>query len=374
MDLTEFLRNYPQVKVATHADDERLKAFFNRTPMKGKGLQLLYVREPTFFGLLSAHSKDALVLYVENENHEIEGAGTFVFRPAMVHGKREMVAYLGDLRVDNIRRWGRFWREFYLSLMRAAPSIREFQESRYFLTALMKQNQRAQKALGESAVGYHRYQSYKMVNVLRAWRPVSHHFQVKRWDQFEEPVLWDFHRQANLSKPFGWVFDETHHEGKWRLERWKNFSMTDGYALCDERGIALSGAFWSPRDFKKIILKELPPLQKTLLGWLSPILRLPAEGEELKCLYLTMLDKRPGLSDSAYQRGVQQLIKIGLRLARERGFHFVSLPEFESLPLSHALSPYLTVKTDLELYLVDPSKNPTLDFSKDCPGFEMGLV
>jgi hypothetical protein len=258
--------------------------------------------------------------------------------------------------------------------MKAAPQINEFYHARYFITALMKQNLRAQKALGQSGLGYHHFHSYRMVNVLRAWRPVSDHFQVQGWGQLEEKMLWDFHREANRSKPLGWVFDETHNEGKWRLERWMNFSSNDGFALFDETGLALSGAFWSPRDVKKIILKELPPFEKTLLRLLSPLLRLPSEGEELKCLYLTMLDKRPGLSDSAYQRGVQQLIKIGLKLAKERDFHFVSLPEFESLPLSRALSPYLKVKTDLELYLVDPSKNPVSDFSKECPGFEMGLV
>gem|GEM_PF-3304513 len=373
MDLRTFLANYPEVHLASAADDEALREFFHRVPMQGKGMQLQYLRWPTFAAFLDCHSSTHFVFFVRGKDQQIEGAGTLIIRPGMVHGKSESVGYLGDLRIDNVRRWGRYWRNFYLDLMQKAAQITDFKGTRYFLTAMLKQNMRAQKALGESAMGYHPFHSYKMVNVLRAWRPSRNHFKVTSWKELPAEVLWSFHREANRHKPLGWVFGH-HHEGEWRLAHWPDFSLKDGVALSDEHGIVASGAFWYPGSVKKIMVQRMPAGQKRVLNLLRPLVKLPREGEELRCLYLTMLDKRVGLSENDWQRTVRQMLKIGLGFARDRGFHCVSLAEFEGAPLKHALGPYFALKTDLELYFVDPTRNPVGDFSTETPGFEMGLV
>ena len=374
MDLATFLVAYPEVKLASSADDHEVREFFHRVPMKGKGMQLQYLRTPTFAAFLDCHSATHFVFYVRGPDGAIEGAGTLVIRPGMVSGKVESVGYLGDLRVDNIRRWGRYWRDFYFDLMQRASLIREFGGARYFLTAMLKQNTRAQKALGQSTVGYHPYMPYQMVNVLRAWRPVKDHFQASSWKDVDRTELWDFHRLANQHKPLGWVFDQRHNEGEWRLHHWPGFSLSEGFALRDEQGIAVSGAFWYPGAVKKIMVQRMPDSQKRTLRFIRPFIQLPQEGEELRCLYLTLLDKRAGLSDKDWNRGVRQMLKIGLKLARERGHHCVSLAQFGPAPFKTALGPYFALKTDLELYFVDPARNPVSDFSQENPGFEMGLV
>lgn len=360
--------------MASSVDDELVREFFHRVPMKGKGMQLQYVRAPTFAAFLDCHSATHFVFYVRGSNGAIEGAGTLVIRPGIISGKIENVGYLGDLRIDNIRRWGRYWRDFYLALMRSASQISEFGGARYFLTAMLKQNTRAQKALGQSSVGYHPYMPYKMVNVVKAWMPVKDHFRVSSWIDVPRTELWDFHRQANLEKPLGWVFASDFNEGEWRLKHWPDFSLSDGVALRDEQGIVVSGAFWYPGAVKKIMVQRMPESQKKALALIRPFIKLPREGEELRCLYLTMLDKRAGLSDKDWNLGVRQLLKIGLRMARDRGFHCVSLAEYGPAPFKSALRPYFALKTDLELYLVDPARNPARDFSQVPPGFEMGLV
>lgn len=374
MDLKTFLASYPEVHLATAADDVDLREFFHRVPMKGKGMQLQYLRAPTFAAFLDCHSATHFVFFVRGKNGEIEGSGTIIIRPGMVHGKPANVGYLGDLRIDHVRRWGRYWRDFYLDLMQKAEFITDFAGARYFLTAMLKQNTRAQKALGESAMGYHPFHSYKMVNVLRAWLPVRDHFKMTSWNEVPTEVLWSFHREANRQKPLGWMFEQQHHEGEWRLKHWPTFSLSDGVALSDEHGIAVSGAFWYPGSVKKIMVQRMPTAQKRALALIRPFLKLPQEGEELRCLYLTMLDKRVGLSEKEWLLGVRQMLKIGLRLARERGFHCVSLAEYEEAPFKMALRPYFALKTDLELYFVDPARNPVGDFSTESPGFEMGLV
>ena len=68
------------------------------------------------------------------------------------------------------------------------------------------------------------------------------------------------------------------------------------------------------------------------------------------------------------------MLKIGLAICRDRGYHCVSLAEYGPAPFKTALRPYFALKTDLELYFVDPARNPVGDFSQVAPGFEMGLV
>ncbi|MFP5491731.1 MAG: hypothetical protein ACLGG0_09525, partial [Bacteriovoracia bacterium] len=182
-----------------------MRTFFHQAPMTGKGMQLLYWREPTFKAFLDCHSDRSFVFFVESPEGDIEGAGTIVIRPAMVNGKREMVGYLGDLRVDNIRRWGRYWRNFYFDLMKAAPHIEEFGGARFYYTAILHQNTKARKALGESKIGYHPYHQYQMVNVLKQWAPVFDKFATKTWNDLPLSELEKFYRLSNLEKPLGWV-------------------------------------------------------------------------------------------------------------------------------------------------------------------------
>jgi hypothetical protein len=373
LDLAQFFLKYPEVSLANSVEvDEKVRTFFHQAPMTGKGMQLLYWREPSFKAFLDCHSDRSFVFYVESTQGQIEGAGTIVIRPAMVNGKREMVGYLGDLRVDNIRRWGRYWRDFYLDLMKAAPHIEEFGGARFFYTAILHQNTKARKALGESKIGYHSFHQYQMVNVLRQWAPVKSKFAIKTWDDLPLAQIEDFYRTANLGKPLGWVVDETYSEVQWRLKNWHGFKKSDAFVLSDKSGIVISAAFWSPSPLKKIIVKQLPREQKILLNLLGAVQRMPREGEELRCLYLTSLDRRPGLSEKDWQHGMRQLVKIGLELARERGFHCLSLAEFGEEQFS--LWPFIALKTKLELYFVDPINNPSSEFSRAIPGFEMGLV
>ncbi|MFP5458853.1 MAG: hypothetical protein ACLGG7_08985 [Bacteriovoracia bacterium] len=373
MDLAELLRKYPDVRLLdSHEADGRVRDFFHRAPMSGKGLQLQYQRAPSFRAFLECHAEKSFVFYVESATGEIEGAGTLVIRPGMVQGQREMVGYLGDLRIDNIRRWGRYWRDFYFELMKVAPTISEFCGARFYYTAVLHQNTKARKALGESKIGYHPFHSYQMVNVFKQWAPVLDRFHVKTWDTVSLSALEDFYRETNRAKPLGWVVDDDYSEIKWRLKHWPGFSARDGFVLEDHKGIALAAALWSPSPRKKIVVQRLPSAQKRLVSFFGALVPMPREGEELRCLYLTTLDRRPGLSDADWQKGFLQLVKIGLREAHRRGFHCLSVAEFPTQELS--FWPFVALKTNLELYFVDPSTNPCKEFSREVPGFEMGLV
>ncbi len=373
MDLAQLFLKYPQIKLATSNEvDEKIRTFFHQAPMTGKGMHLLYWREPRFKTFLDCHSNRYFIFYVESPEGLIEGAGTIIIRPGMVNGKREMVGYLGDLRVDNIRRWGRYWRDFYHDLMKVASEIKEFDGARFFYTAILHQNTKARKALGDSKIGYHSFHQYQMINIFKQWLPIFNTFNVKTWNDFPLSDLENFYRSCNHNKPLGWVIDESYSEIQWRLNNWHGFNKSEGIVLTDESGIAISAAFWSPSPLKKIIVKQLPRQQKNLMNVLGAALPIPKEGEELRCLYLTTLDRRPELPLKDWQQGMRQLVKIGLKIARERGFHCLSVAEFAQDKFS--LWPFIALKTKLDLYLVDPTTNPCSEFSREIPGFEMGLV
>lgn len=372
MDLAEFLRQFPEVRlVRSEAEDERVREFFNSAPMKGEGLGLLYRRRPHFRSLLDAHSERHFVFYVGDDG-TVEGAGTLVLRPALQHGKKIDVGYLGDLRVENIRRWGKLWRNFYSGLLTQLQQIDEFAQVRYLLTALMKQNEMAHAALARSPLGYHLLRRYRMVNLLRRWGPVPNTFQVRRWAELAHSELKTFYQRNQTQTPLAWVVDDEHDELRHRLQNWPGVRPEDALVLSDSSGVVASCLLWDPSAVKAMVVRNYPKKLRWAYLFLAAIKVLPRENEELRLLYVTSLVLREGLSPGLRQKAMRQIARIASARARQRRMHGATLAEFEGN--EYDLRPFITQKTDLELYLVDPRRNPVPDFSGQIPAFEMGLV
>lgn len=378
INLSHFLKDYPEVSLAGDSDNEGLLEFFETTPMSGKSLELDYLRSPDFFVFIKNHSKDFFVFLLKDEKGEIQGSGTLVLRPAYVKGSAALVGYLGDLRFKKSRLVASVWRKFYHHLLNEMPRIEEFSQVKYLYTCILEDNKKALLALQgkKYSFGYHLFHKYHMVNIFYRMAPASpSKFWYGTWGEVDKKDLWEFFKTSNLSRPLGFVFESTHNEILWRETYWSGFDSKQSIVIKKGKEIIAAAHYWSPSPIKKIRLKKIPWWTQMLLKLASRFVNLPTEGDELKVLYVCGLSLRPALGPEEMKDCVRLIINRGLEIKKALGFHCVSLAQFDCSDYSAALSPYIHDKTALNLFLVDPRRDPTNDFDLSItPAFEMSLV
>lgn len=375
ISLSQFCAGFKGVSLATSEDSAELCDFFETKAMKGETLTLTYLRRPDFFGLLKAHSQRFYVFILRSPSGEIIGAGSIVVRRARHIGQTIDVAYLGDLRVTKPKLSARIWRDFYLTLLNQRTHISELKDCRYFYTCILEDNQLAQKALEtKSPLGYHLFERYQMVNV----------FYQKPWARMKSALTCVTHPPPadilsflrNCPRPLGFDFEGSDHEWQWREHHWPGFSDYPSFGIYQAGELIAFSKLWSPSLVKKIRLDRLPKVLQFFFQLLSPVIKLPRQGEEFRVVYLSLLTFKEGIGDQDRQDAMSLLLSKGLKWSKGHGFHALSFADFESFSLKPSVAGYLTHKTPLKLYFVDPTRNPVSDFSKmPAPsGFEMSLV
>jgi hypothetical protein len=382
MKFSDFLKKYPEVKVATEKDSERILNFFEKTPMKGDGLILRYERKPNFFNFLKYSSQKNIVFYAEEEN-EIIGLGTIVFRPGRVNGENTHVGYLGDLRVKFNKRLALLWRRFYGDLIKHMHLFDDFDNCKYLMTAIIDGNKRAIKALVNNpklSYDYKKKSSYEMVNILMKipflGSKIRKDIKILRGSEDNKEKLQIFFENENKNKSFGFCFNEFHNELNYRLEHWDDLSMSDFIIIEREDKIIASTALWSPSNAKKIIVEQIPSGQKYLLKALSFLTKVPKEKEELSVLYLTLLTIAEALTLDEREEVFHDMIAFIFKEKLNKHYHMLAYTEFPSLfPLKNGLNGYIHFETAMTLYQV--LDKDCLEFDLDSgfpPGFEMSLV
>ncbi len=375
ISLRDFTSGFKGVSLARAEDSQELCDFFEMKPMKGESLILTYLRRPDFFGLLRAHSSRFFVLILRNPEGKLIGAGSIVIRSAYHEGALIDVAYLGDLRVINPRQSARAWRDFYLALLNNRQQIQELKDCRYFYTCILEDNKQAQKALEtKSPLGYHLFERYQMVNVFykKPWAKINTALTCVTHPS-DKKIL-DFLRLN--PRPLGFDFEGSKHQWQWRQLNWPGFESYPSFAIFQGEEMVAFTKLWSPRLVKKIRLDRVPVTLKILFKLLSPWIRLPQSGEEFQVVYMSLLTFKNGMAEQVRQEAMSLLLLHALDWSKKQGFHALSFADFEAFSLEPSLSGYLTHKTPLKLYFVDPARDPMTDFLQaGAPsGFEMSLV
>lgn len=382
MKFSEFLDKYPEVKVATQQDNERILTFFDSTPMKGDGLVLRYERKPNFFQFLHYQSDKAIVFYAEKEG-EIMGVGTLVFRPGRVNGEDTHVGYLGDLRVKFDKRLALLWRKFYGDLLKSLPDIEDLHNCRYLLTAIIDENKRAIKALVDNPklpYNYLKKAPYEMVNILMKLpllgSKIRKDIEIAPGDLNQKKEIEDFLNKTHAHKSFGFCFNEFHNELDYRLKHWDHFNMNDFLVVRREGKIVAVTALWSPSPAKKIVVEKIPSTQKYLLTALSLFTKVPKENQELKVLYLTFLTISPDLDQTEREEVFHDLVAHIFEAKLCQDYHMLAYTEFPTqFPLKKGLSGFVSFETPMTLYQVlDKSYLDWELHDGFPPGFEMSLV
>lgn len=374
--LSDWLKKFPEVSVATANDNKALLDLFKLTPMKGKKIALYYDRSPDYFAFLKCHSPFHFVLIVK-EDQKIKATGTLIIRPGIIQGKRRWVGYLGDLRVSDPKKWGRFWRKFYKTLMTEAPFIKEFQGTIHWQTCLMDENRKAKKALiSSSSLGYIHYSNYCMNNlIIKASLFSKSKFKVLNAEEKDLPEIIKFYKHQFIKRDFGYVFDDDFNELIFRLKTWPGLSQKS--LLMIKQGDQILGAtlLWKPSLVKKIKVEKL----STSLKFLGKIIRMttpwPREKEELSCLYPTLFQVLDEIPPSEKEEVAFALLAEALRRRKEFSAHVVSFASFDHEDWKKVMKKFIHIKTNLELLTVDPLNQTKCDYLfYSSPGLEMALV
>jgi hypothetical protein len=377
LDLSAFLQDYPQITIATEADNADILAFFSQTQIESKNLEILYDRSPDFFAFLKLHSADFLVLIYRPEGAPVQGVATMLFRQGYVQGQIQRICYLGDLRMGFDRRGSLLWRQVYGEFFRRQKEITEFKDVQIFYTCLLNDNRHSARSLArnkKSGFAYHPVCGYRMILLLmkKPFHATTPHRNLQVLCSPPPAKILDFYAAHERSMTAGYVYS---HEIPQRLTSWApSLQDTDFLAVSRDGRLLAACALWSPRESKRIELNKLSWGLKSLFS----LVRILSLGRvhfqrELKVLYVTHLLFAQDLTPDEKQEVFRPLLQAAWEKRAEKKYHFLTFADFNEKTLVPAATGFITHQVGMAIHEVT-SSSAAVPSSQQEYGFEMALV
>ena len=383
MRLAELVGRYPHARLATPADNERILAFFERTPMHASRVDVQYRRRPDFFRLLRYRSDRAFVMLTEDDAGAVRSVATASLRPGWVDGQPTTVGYLGDLRVTLDRVFSRAWRRLFADLVTRAPEIEELSDCTHWLTTVIDGNDAALAALKNERdsdqpslvpIG-----PFTMRNLIMRWPVVGRARPSGPWHigdarEADRAALTTFFEEENRRVAFGFRGELAR-----RMSCWDGLSTSDFVYAADDRGLIACVAPWSPSAAKQTVVSRVPVAFR-LIGQgarvlSSPPLRVPEPGEPLRTPYLTHLTFASRLSSEARAQIFRMMLDRLFDRWRGADWHCVALCDFEAWNLGRALRGFVQHTVPITVYaVVSPRQRISMTPPVGPPAFEMAMV
>src|SRR3712207_1963764 len=108
---------------ATEADSDRLKEFFSRMPLSGS-VDYSIRRQGSFFDQYRVLSDDFETYMLVDDNGDINGMATLVFKEGFVLGEKQTWGFGTDLRIAPTRRAIAQWAQYFLPVLERAREER----------------------------------------------------------------------------------------------------------------------------------------------------------------------------------------------------------------------------------------------------------
>lgn len=384
--LQNLLKKYPTVRLATEADNAKIREFFEQAPMRTPKFDIRYRRAPEFFKLLRMQGHSHFVFLGEGPDGHVQGTGTLALRDAWLDNQPILVGIWSDLRVSPNRKNSILWRNLFRDLISQCSDIEEFGGCQHFYTLLLDDNREAIRALTSSKRQINQPQyiplaSFQMRNLMlrlpfpRAWR-TKESWSIRRALDGDLPSLDIFFTEENQKIPFG--FRESISD---RLMRWEGLSVWAFVCAFDEQGLVACFAPWSPVGAKQTWVSKIPlrfRLMKRALAFIPKIpLRIPSPGEALHAPCLTHLTFASRLKPSERVAVFKSMLHSVFDQWDQKDWHFVSLCDFDSWGLGKGLGGFLQQTVPITVYAVLPPGEERPNFcspSQGAVGFEMALV
>lgn len=394
MDLAAYLARYPNVRVATRADNDRILTFYRKLSMQGGAFNILFVKDPDYFRFLNYESASHAVGLVEDDAGNTEGMFTFAMRPCYVNGRRESTVHVSDLRFARRReRKTTFdWKAVARDLCADSHTITEFAGARYLLGSFVMANKRARQAIASQKTPFDisPVANYKMVNLLarkplrwlRGGKPGKgdQRVDVARATPADREPLRAFLDRQHRRRALGYVFEGADDELTRRLASWDGFALESFFLARDAAGVIV-GCFapWDLSAGRRIVVDRFPAALAAAATVLRPLIKkLPRPGDDLRILYLTTqeidLDLPVPRRNAVFRALMDALYASGLPTA----FHMVALCDYDHDSLLAEVDPrYFTSKTDTMLYQLCERGNANVIREQDLSchaGHEMCLT
>lgn len=289
MKLEDLYANYPEFRLLTDKDNDKIIRFFNESSMETTDLKLRYERYPNFSTFLNYQSEEYFIMGGDKDKKDLKAIATMSVREGYIDGQKKRIAYLGDLRVKGGIRYSLRWQQVFGDILKYSKEMKDVNVD-LFITAVMRGNKKAGQALvnnKRSPYIYKKICDYKMVNLIMPYRKISNlkNVDIRRAVHSDKIELLNFLEKQNKNKSFG--FTRAYFERV--LKVWDNFSISNFIILRENGKIVSTTATWNPSPAKKIIVESLPPSLKILNKIVSPFTKTSKVGEELKVQYLNFL-------------------------------------------------------------------------------------
>lgn len=372
MDLKQWLESLPFLKVFSAPEDEqKVQDLMSTAPMKVGGLELVYDRSPEFQRLLQYQGAEYLTVLGKSPKGELMGLFSLSFTKKWVSGIPRRCGYIGDFRVAPSRQAAVAWRKSYPEILKRLQQ--ESDDPVYFLTAILKKNAEAQRALvnpkKDLGFYYRQIQDLDMVNVYaRLPLPKKSGYKVFRATPDDETSLREFLHQNEKNKDFGSLFDKGPDDAwSFRSLHWPDFKIQNFLVLKDQNGKIVACTMpWNPSKAKRMTIRRAPRSLRMFFSVLRAFgLRLPSVGESLSTYYLTHFCTSSEINlketRSAFLHWCFEHIKDATM------FSYAAASSCDQLPTG-----FIQQKVGVLLYTV--STQPDAQPFKSEIGFEMGLV
>lgn len=380
--INDLLAPYPHFSLSRPSDNQDILDFFKTVTMDTKAFSLRYDRGSDFFEFTREQSERVYIFLMRDEKNIIRGCASVALIPHNLNGKRELCAYLGDLRISSklspkIRI---LWKKCYGEIIANFNQLEEFKGINFLYSAILDDNQSAMRSLlkNNDQLYYHELSKYQTINIFAPKflsGKKSKNFSIARSNESE---LRNF--LATVATRPGMQNFITHNpaendELSRRLKCWKNFSVDDFITIKDESGkMVATAAPWISESKKLVIERMNKPLK--VLGMLVPLFRIPpiTEKKPIKIMYLTHLNFAQDLSKAQKEEVLKIMINKVFK-TKKRNFHLLSFFNFPHWELGEL--PFYSQTTHARFYQIMSKSQfenqEFFDLAKTAPAFELGI-
>lgn len=383
LTLKDLLKDFPHISLASEAENEEILEYYHQTALAAKESTIIYKREHDFFAFLKERSSKYLVFILRDDAKKIQGVAVASFRPGHINGQKQMIGYLGDLRVSLNRKLIREWRGFYGLFIEKSPSLEETGHCRYFQTALMSTNAYSKSNLADTKIPHLHYKElcrYQMINIIGKIGSFQSRYKISfaLASEVEEIkiLLQNDHQKRMFGHDWSLEFNR-------RLDTWKNFSLNNWITVRDSQGsLVATTCLWNPIDTKQIIVPRIPLVFKIIasIAKLIPkiyLKNLPLPGRPIDILYINQISFAPSLRKGEESHIFRAIIEHAFNL----NFNMLAYCDFEREGLTQGMRGLITQKNQMGFFTVHYKDTEghlrdelMLDESMLSPSFDMALV
>lgn len=355
-----------RVELAQESDSEKLKNFvINQPYLKNNPMELVVDRKGSFFDKYRLQTDDFLTYKMVNENEDIEGIASLLFRKTLLNGEETQVGFATDLRISSSREAIVSWPDKLL------PALQEgaIQKNCDYIFSVMNSNQsQAYNALirprsaRRNIPRYYFYRKYNLITIHGKVPftnlPFLKSINIAPMQPNDLEALAHYLRSKAIHKPLSFPYSvELLQE---RFKTWKGFEMHNFLIAKNSRGDIIGCvAPWKASQIIDISVMKYTGFGETIytfskwLSYLGFVKRLPPEGGDIKIKFLThFYADNPDIFAA--------LLAEAFRITNKD--ELLTYPHFLRTPLTMPPKSFLVSSIPFSIYTVLPPEKALPDF------------